>query len=128
MVGIEIRLIHVDPVLERHVLHPPMFSAAMVGDNIHNHFQAMLMCHVHHLPIKGIVTEARVDVVIIRARISMVRATAGIVLKERSHPYCSGTEIGNIVHVIHNASDVATMPSHRRIPSGLFSRIAGRIV
>ena len=45
------------PVIERHILHPPVLSAAVVGHDVHDDLDSVLMRDIHHLLIEGVVTE-----------------------------------------------------------------------
>ena len=60
------------PVLERHLLHPPVLSAAVVGHDVHDDLDSVLMRDIHHLLIEGVVAETGVDIIVVRACITVI--------------------------------------------------------
>ena len=61
-----------NPVLERKVLHPPMLSTAMVWHDVHDDTNPLLIRLLHKGPVKLVITESWVDMIVIGSSISMI--------------------------------------------------------
>ena len=62
----------VDPVLVWQVFHPPVASAAMVGNHVHDDLNTFLVRFLYHLLVELVATVTRIYVVIVGASITMV--------------------------------------------------------
>ena len=127
--GIRRELMH--PIFERKILHPPMLAATVIGHDVHNDLYAFLMCLFHIFLVKVICSEARVDLVVVRCRITVVRASSCIILKERSSPDGCSSKFGNIIKVIDNSLDITSVttskPASISLLGCIFSGIIRRI-
>ena len=112
-VHLHIGLVHVIPVLERRVVHPPVGGAAVVGDNVHDHLEPLLMRFFHKQLIVLVVAEAGVYVVVVGAGIAVVALLRLIIQKQRRAPDSRSAQVGNIVQVVHDTLDVSAVPGHR---------------
>ena len=111
-VHLHVGLGHVVPVGERRVVHPPVRGAAVVGDDVHHHFQAAGMGFVDKTLVEGIVTETGVDVIVVRAGIAVVGLVRLIVQQQRCGPDGRGTQIGHIIQMVDHALEVSAVPRH----------------
>ena len=101
------------PVLEGGFLHPPVCGAAVVGHNVHYYLQAVGVSFFHELLVKLVVSETGIYVIVVCAGIAVVRLLRLVVEQQGSAPYCSGSEAGDVVQVVHNALDVAAVAGDR---------------
>ena len=124
--GVGVELVY--PVVEGEVLHPPMLGAAVVGDDVHNHLDALAVGLRHEFAVEGIAAEARVYLIVVRGGIAVVRLLGRIVEQQGGRPYSCGTEVGDVVEVVDDTLDVATMASEEGIAVGLVIGVGGRVV
>ena len=102
----------VDPVLERGVLHPPVSGAAMVGDDVHYDLEACLVRLCHIFLIQGVVSEARVDVVIVGACVSVIRFHFLVVEQQGGVPDCRGAQIDYVIKMVDEALYVSAVAGY----------------
>ena len=121
-VHLHVRIVHMVPVLERGVLHPPVRRAAVVGDNVHNHLEAFLVRLGHKGLVVLVVAKSRVDMIIVGAGIAVVALARLVVQQERGAPDSRSAQIGNIIQVVDEALDVAAVTGHRVLPVHLVRR------
>ena len=112
-VHLHVGLVHVIPVLEGRIVHPPVSRAAVVGDNVHDHLQAVLVAFGHKGLVQGVVSEAGVDVVVVGAGIAVVTLLRLVVQQQRGAPDGRSTQVRYIVQVIDDALQVSSVPGNR---------------
>ena len=91
----------------------------MVRHHVQEDLDAFFMRLGHHLPVQFVRTVTRVDMVVIRTGVAVVRAPRGIVPEDRRTPEGGGAEVGDIIEMVDNSLDVTAMAAHRRIPTHL---------
>ena len=121
-VHLHVRLGDVVPVREGRVVHPPVGRAAVVGDDVHDHFQPLPMGLVHELPVQGVVAEARIDVVIVSAGVAVVGLLRLVVQQQRGVPDGRRAQVGDIVQMVDDALEVAPVPGHRILAVDIIRR------
>ena len=101
------------PVLERGVLHPPVGRAAVVGHDVHNDLDSAGVALLHILTVEGVVAQARVDMVVVRAGVAVVRLRRLVVQQKRGVPHCCGAQAGDVVYVLDHPLQVSAVAGHR---------------
>ena len=127
VVGVYVRFVHVHPILERKVFHPPVLRAGVVGNHVHDYLDALGMGGIHQFLIFLVGAVTGVDVIVVGAGIAVVGTVAGVVAQQRRAPESRGAQIGNVVQVVDDALEVTAMAAHRLLPAGLFSRVGRRV-
>ena len=99
------------PVAERQVPHPPMLCTAVICHDVHYHLEALFVSSIHHLAIHLVVSETRVDMIIVRAGIAVIRLMLLVVFEERCRPEDRSSQVGNVIQIVYDAPDVAAVPA-----------------
>ena len=111
-VHLHVGFVHMVPVLERRVFHPPVGGAAVVGDHVHNHLQTAFVRLLNKGFVQGIVSKAGVDMIIVRAGIAVVGLPGLVVQQQRRTPDGRGAQVFDIIQVVHHALQVAAVTGH----------------
>ena len=75
-----------------------------------------------------IVSETRVNMVVVGTSITMVRVLRLVILKKRSAPDSCSSESGDIVEVVDNTLDITAMTTEEFVTGIFVRRIIGRVV
>ena len=101
----------VDPVLERQVVEPPVSGTAVVGYDVLNKLDALLMSGGHQRAVQFVGAVAGVDLIVVRAGIAVVGIGRLVVEGDGRRPYGGDAEVGQIVQMIHDALEVTAVTS-----------------
>ena len=71
---------------------------------------------VHKFLVERVVAEARVDVVIIPAGVTVIGLLRLVVQQERRVPDSRRTQVGDIVQMVDKSLDITTVPGYRILP------------
>ena len=85
------------------------------------------MALAHELAVHLIVAEARIDAVIVTAGIAVIGLARLVVQQQRGVPDRCGAQVGDIVQMVHDAFDVASVAACEALTVHLVVRV-GRIV
>ena len=111
-IHLHVGLVHMVPVLERRVLHPPVGGAAVVGHNVHDHLEPTLMRLLNKGLVQRIVSEPGVYMIIVRAGIAVVGLPGLVVQQQRRAPDGRGAQVFHIVQMVYDALQVAAVTGH----------------
>ena len=98
--GLHEMILEVKPVIGRFIGKEEMFASAVVKDHIHYDLQTFIMGGTNQLAKLFIITEARIDFIIIRNGIPVIRTFGHIVLQDRIQPDGGNAQVGEIIQMI----------------------------
>ena len=116
------------PVLERDISHPPVSRTCMVRNNVHDDLKALFVSLLYISAEKVVVTESRVDMVVVCTCITVVCGYRKVILEKRGTPDRCGTKSADIVKVIDYTLDVAAVTAERLVAGGLVRHSLDRVV
>ena len=115
------------PILERQVLHPPMGHTAVIRNDVHQNLQTTLVGLLDILTIQLVATHTGVDVVVVGTGIAVVGVVRLVVQQEGRGPDGRHTQVGNVVEVVDDALQVATVTAVQILTVGLLGRRGGAV-
>ena len=98
--GLHEIILEVEPVVGRFIFKEEMFASAVVKDHIHYDLQSLIMSRANQLAKLFIITEARIDFIIISNGIPVIGAFGHIVLQDRIQPNSGNAQVGEIIQMI----------------------------
>ena len=116
------------PVPERQVFHPPVARAAVVGDDVHNHLQPVLVGFADELPIQFVRAEPGVYAVVVAAGVAVVRTFGFVVQQQRRGPYGRGAQPCDVIQVVDHPLQVAPVAAEEGAAVGALPRVGRRVV
>ena len=108
--------LHINPILVRHILHPPMSIPTMIDHNIHDGFDAFGLRFFRKFLEQCIRPKTRIHLVIICNRIAMITLFSLIIYLDRHIPNRRKAHVFHIVQLVHQALQITPMPIIQRRP------------
>ena len=100
-----------DPVLERQVVEPPVSGTAVVGHDVLDELDTLLMSGGHQRAVQFVGAVAGVDLIVVRTGIAVVGIGRLVVEGDGRRPDGGDAEVGQIVQMIHDALEVSAVTS-----------------
>ena len=118
-----------DPVLEGQVLGPPVGGgAAVVGHDVHDDLEVPLVRLGDELLVEGVVTETGIYLVVVRRGITVVGTPAVVVKQQGGVPNGGGAEVGDIVQMVDDALQVASVAAADGGTVGRLGRVGSAVI
>ena len=110
VVGADVAVPLVDPVVARQIVHPPMVQPAVVDDHVHDEADAASPSRFRQRQEFLVRAEARVHAVEISGGIAVVGVLRHRVFQYRIQPNRGEAEASNVVQALGNALKIAAVP------------------
>ena len=105
-----------------------MARAAVVGDDVHNHLQPVLVGFADELPIQFVRAEPGVYAVVVAAGVAVVRTFGFVVQQQRRGPYGRGAQPCDVIQVVDYPLQVAPVAAEEGAAVGALPRVGRRVV
>ena len=105
-----------------------MVCAAVVGDDVHNDLQPLLVGFGDIFLVLGVATETGINAIVVSASVAVVGLPVLVVHKERGAPNGCGTEVGDIIKMVDNSLKVTAMATERLLTVGDLKGVVGVVI